>query len=130
MKRLAEDSKSERVQEWAWKNFNSLDMFHPLGHEGLLKRFLSITGKPQSGTVYSVRAATRTHGPAMRFVANPADWDDSILLITSGESGQPGSNHYADQFSFWYEGKPILAPFSDAAEAKAAKHTLRLKPGS
>jgi len=130
VKRLAEDSKSERVQEWAWKNFNSLDMFHPLGHEGLLKRFLSITGKPQSGTVYSVRAATRTHGPAMRFVANPADWDDSILLITSGESGQPGSNHYADQFSFWYEGKPILAPFSDAAEAKAAKHTLRLKPGS
>ena len=67
VKRLAEDSKSERVEDWAWKNFNSLDMFHPLGHEGLLKRFLSITGKPQSGTVYSVRAATRTHGPAMRW---------------------------------------------------------------
>ncbi|HEY6947126.1 MAG TPA: penicillin acylase family protein [Candidatus Acidoferrum sp.] len=128
--RLAEDSKSERVQDWAWKNFNSLDMFHPLGHEGLLKTFLSVTGKPQSGTVYSLRAATKTHGPAMRFVANPANWDESILLITSGESGQPGSSHYSDQFSYWYEGKPILAPFSDAAEAKAKKHTLTLKPGS
>jgi len=66
----------------------------------------------------------------MRFVGNPANWDDSIELIPSGESGQPGSSHYADQFSYWYEGKPILASFSEAAEAKAKKHTLTLKPGS
>jgi len=130
VKRLAEDSKSERVEDWAWKNFNSLDMFHPLGHGGVLKKALSIAGKPQLGTVYSVRSATKTHGPAMRFVANPANWDESILLITSGESGQPGSRHYSDQFSYWYEGRPILAPFSDAAEVKATKHTLTLKPGS
>src|SRR5437899_6278637 len=130
VKRLAEDSKSERVEDWAWKHFNSLDMFHPLGHASILKTFLSITGKPQSGTIYSVRAASKTHGPAMRFVANPANWDESILLIPSGESGQLGSRHYADQFSYWYEGKPILARFSAAAEAKAKKHTLILEPGS
>ncbi len=127
---LATQSKSERVEDWAWKRFNSLDMFHPIGREGLLKRFLSITDKPQSGTVYSVRAATKTHGPAMRFVGNPGNWDESILLIPAGQSGQPGSSHYSDQFSYWYEGKPILAPFSDAAEAKTRKHTLTLKPGS
>lgn len=130
VKKLAETSKSERVDDWAWKRFNALDMFHPLGHNGLLKTFLSITDKPQSGTIYSVRAASKTHGPAMRFVANPANWDESILLVPSGESGQPGSSHYSDQFSYWYEGKPILAPFSDAAEAKAKRHTLTLKPGS
>jgi len=130
VKRLADDSKSERVEDWAWKKFNSLDMFHPLGREGLLKTFLSITAKPQSGTIYSIRAASNTHGPAMRFLANPANWDESILLITSGESGQPGSSHYSDQFSYWYEGKPIFAPFSDGAEAKVKKHTLTLKPGS
>ena len=128
--RLAEQSKSERVEDWAWKRFNSLDMFHPIGHEGLLKRFLSITDKPQSGTQYSVRAAMKTHGPAMRFVGNPGNWDESILLITAGQSGQLGSSHYSDQFSYWYEGKPIFAPFSDAAEAKTRKHTLTLKPGS
>jgi len=127
--KLAEQSKSERVEDWAWKRFNSLDMFHPIGHEGLLKRFLSVTDKPQSGTQYSVRAAMKTHGPAMRFVGNPGNWDESILLLPAGQSGQPGSSHYSDQFSFWYEGKPIFAPFSDAAEAKARKHTLTLKPG-
>jgi penicillin amidase len=128
--RLAEQSKSQRMEDWAWKNFNSLNMLHAIGREGFLKSFLSITDKPQSGTVYSVRAATRTHGPAMRFVANPANWDESILLIPAGQSGQPGSSHYSDQFSYWYEGKPIFAPFSDAAEANARKHTLTLKPGS
>lgn len=130
VKKLAEQSKSERVKDWAWEEFNSLDMFHPIGHEGVLKTFLSITDKPQSGTLYSVRAAMKTHGPAMRFVANPANWDESILLVPAGQSGQPGSRHYSDQFSYWYEGKPIFAPFSDAAEARATKHTLTLKPGS
>ncbi len=128
--KLAEQSKSNRAEDWSWNRFNSLDMFHPLGREGLLKGFLSITGKRQSGTQYSVRAAMKTHGPAMRFVANPANWDESILLVPAGQSGQPGSSHYSDQFSYWYEGKPIFAPFSDAAEAKARKHVLTLKPGS
>jgi len=128
--KLAEQSKSDRLEDWAWKRFNSLDMFHPIGREGMLKRFLSITDKPQSGTIYSVRAASKTHGPAMRFVGNPGNWDESILLIPAGQSGQPGSSHYSDQFSYWYEGKPIFAPFSDAAEASARKHSLTLKPGS
>ena len=70
------------------------------------------------------------HGPAMRMVANLGDWDQSLMVIPGGESGQLGSSHYSDQFSFWYEGKPIFAPFSDAAETRAKKHTLTLKPGS
>jgi penicillin amidase len=128
VEQLAKQSGNEKTEDWAWKRFNSLDMFHPLGRAGVLKWFLSITDKPQSGTTYSVRAPTKTHGPAMRFVANPGDWDNSILLIPAGQSGQPGSSHYSDQFSYWYEGKPIFAPFSDAAEARARKHTLTLEP--
>jgi penicillin amidase len=126
--KLAEQSKSENPQDWAWKKFNSLDMLHPIGQSGILKSLFSITDKPQAGTGYSVRAATKRHGPSERFVANPANWDDSILLITTGESGQLGSSHYSDQFSFWYEGKPIVPPFSDGAEKAARKHTLTLKP--
>jgi penicillin amidase len=127
VEKLAEESKSARIEDWQWKNFNALDMLHPIGRDGILKKWLSISGKPQSGTNYSVRAATPRHGPAMRFVANTADWDQSILLIPAGQSGQPGSSHYADQFDYWYEGRPIYAPFSDAAELKDRKHVLTLK---
>jgi penicillin amidase len=116
------------VEDWPWKRFDSLDMLHPIGQTGLLKRLLGITGKAQSGTMYSVRAATRHHGPSMRFVADLSDWDDSILLLPAGQSGQPGSSHYSDQFSYWYEGKEILAPFTDAAELATRRHLLTLQP--
>ena len=128
--KLAAQTKSQRPRDWPWKRFNSLQMLHPMGQTGILKLLFSISDKPQSGTSYSVRAASKSHGPSERFVANPANWDDSILLITSGESGQVGSSHYTDQFPFWYEGKPIVLPFSDAAEKSTRKHTLTLKPGS
>ena len=127
---LAELSNKSRIEDWPWKQFDSLDMVHPLGRTGLLRNFLSITNKPQSGTAYSPRAATKHHGPAMRFVANLANWDESIMLIPGGQSGQPGSTHYSDQFSSWYEGRPIYQPFSDAAETSSRKHTLVLKPSS
>ncbi|HKV24007.1 MAG TPA: penicillin acylase family protein [Candidatus Acidoferrum sp.] len=125
---LVEQTKSKRISGWKWEYLDSLDMLHPLGRQGILKWFLSISGKPQSGTAYSVRAATTHHGPSMRFIANTADWDASILLIPAGESGQLGSGHYTDQFSYWYEGRPIQLAYSDAAEANARQHTLTLKP--
>ncbi|HEY4817958.1 MAG TPA: penicillin acylase family protein [Candidatus Acidoferrum sp.] len=126
--RLAQLSNKSRIDDWAWKQFDSLDMVHPLGRTGFLKTFLSITDKPQSGTAYSPRAATKHHGPAMRFVANVGNWDESIMLIAGGQSGQPGSAHYTDQFPYWYEGRPIYQQFSDVAEASSRKHTLKLKP--
>ena len=117
------------------KNFNSLDMLHPIGREGFLKHLLSITGKPQSGTGYSVRAATKRHGPSMRFVANPANWDESILLIPAGESGQVGSSHYTDQFSYWYRGQTDLFSVqrrgrSKSAQAHADAETMIVIPGN
>jgi len=128
--KLAHDSGSDEAADWTWKRFNSLDMLHPIGREGVLKKLLSISDKPQSGTLYSVRAATKHHGPSMRLVANTANWDNSLMIIPAGQSGQPGSSHYSDQFSSWFDGKPILAPFSAAAEAGAKRHTLTLKPAN
>jgi len=125
---LAEQTKSEHINAWQWKYLNPLDMLHPIGREGVLKSLLSIANKPQSGTRYSIRAAMNRHGPSMRFIANLANWDDSILVLPAGQSGQIGSTHYSDQFSYWYEGKPITAPYTDAAESKVRKHTLTLAP--
>lgn len=128
VKRLEERTKRADPDDWEWKRFNYLDMLHPIARDGILKKLLSITNQPQSGTEWSPRAASRHHGPSERFVADLANWDNSIMLITGGESGQPGSEHYRDQFSYWFEGKPIYGPFSDAAEAKVKKHMLTLKP--
>jgi penicillin G amidase len=130
VKELTSRTGSARIEDWQWKRFDSLDMLHPLGQEGFLKTLLSISNKPQSGTVFSPWAATPHHGPAMRFVADLANWDDSIMLIPAGQSGQLGSSHYTDQFPYWYKGKSITEPFSEAAETKIRKHTLKLEPAN
>jgi len=128
VRQLELETKTPNPEDWPWKRFNYLNMLHPLGRQGFLKKVLSISDQPQSGTRWSPRAASRHDGPAMRFVANTANWDQSIMLIPAGQSGQPGSEHYTDQFSYWFEGKAIYGPFSDAAEAKVRKHTLTLQP--
>jgi penicillin amidase len=130
VERLEEQTGSGNPEDWAWKQFNALEMLHPIGREGILRKLLSKTGEPQAGTMNSPRASSHHHGPAMRFVANLGDWDHSILVIPTGQSGQPGSEHYMDQFAYWFNGKPIYAPFSDAAEAKVKKHTLTLQPAN
>ena len=127
---LEAETRDPDSDDWTWKRFNYLDMLHPIGRDRILRKLLSLTDEPQSGTVFSPRAASRHHGPSERFVANLADWDRSIILISAGQSGQPGSEHYTDQFPYWFDGKAIYGPFTDAAEAKTKKHTLVLKPSN
>jgi penicillin G amidase len=126
--KLADQTKSQRPEDWGWSKFNALQSLHPIGQEGVLKFIFSLPDRAQPGTGYSIRAAHPRMGPSERFVANPADWDKTIQLISTGESGQVGSSHYSDQFSYWFEGKAIWSPFTDAAEKAATKHTLVLKP--
>jgi penicillin G amidase len=130
VKDLEEETKTSDPEDWTWKRSNYLDMLHPIGRDGILKKLLSLAGEPQSGTLFSPRAASRHHGPSERFVANLGDWDQSILLLPAGQSGQPGSEHYSDQFSYWLDGKAIYEPFGDEAEAKVKKHLLKLQPAN
>jgi penicillin G amidase len=113
---------------WTLGALNALTIYHPLGRISILRDLFSIGPLPQSGDVFTVKAMTRTHGPSMRFVADLSNWDNSLLEITTGESGQFLSSHNKDQFSEWYAGRPIVSHFSDAAEQSARVHTLLLTP--
>src|SRR5271155_2260658 len=113
---------------WNWGRLHPLDMVHPLGRAGLLHRILSIGPYAQGGTIDTVRAMGVGHGPAMRFVADLADFDGSLMEIPTGESGQYGSPYYRDQFAEWFAGRGIPAAFSIAAEDAARAHRLTLLP--
>lgn len=125
---LAAETHNSDPSAWTLGARNALAIYHPLGRAGILRRLFSIGPLPQSGDVFTVKAMTHTHGPSMRFVADLSDWDHSLLEITAGESGQFLSRNYKDEFSEWYAGRPIAAPFSEAAEESARVHTLLLNP--
>ena len=121
-------TRSKELSAWQIGKLNMLTMDHPLGQTGILHRILSIGPLVQSGSAYAPKAMTHTHGPAMRFVADLANWDRSLMEINSGESGEIGSRHYRDQFTEWFAGRGIAAPFSDAAEERASVDRLTLVP--
>ena len=113
---------------WNWGRLHPLDMVHPLGRAGWLHRMLSIGPYAQGGTIDTVRAMGVGHGPAMRFVADLANFDGSLMEIPAGESGQYGSPYYRDQFAEWFAGRGIPAAFSIAAEDGSRAHRLTLLP--
>jgi penicillin amidase len=125
---LEKRSGSSDEASWTWGRLHPLDMVHPLGREGPLHGVLSIGPYPQSGTVDTVRAMGVGHGPAMRFVADLSNFDQSLMEVPTGESGQYASPYYRDQFPEWFAGRGIVAPFSDAAETRVRMHSLMLLP--
>ena len=107
-----------------------LQMLHPFGRSGFLARHLSISGVPQNGTGYSVKQTGRTFGPAMRFVADLSNWDQSLMNIPMGQSGQYLSRHYRDQFEIWFDGDGLASSFSGEAQQKVRRHSLTLVPSN
>ncbi|HKN59965.1 MAG TPA: penicillin acylase family protein, partial [Candidatus Acidoferrales bacterium] len=127
---LEKVARSSDVAAWSWGNLHVLDMVHPLGRTRLLHRLLSIGPFPSNGTVDTVRAMGVGHGPAMRLVADLSNFDNSLMEITTGESGEYASPYYRDQFPEWFAGRGIAAPFTDSAEDAARAHRLLLLPAA
>jgi penicillin amidase len=113
---------------WNWGRLHALDMAHPLGRAGLLHGLLSIGPYEQGGTIDTVRAMGVGHGPAMRFVADLSNFDQSLMVIPTGESGQYASPYYRDQFAEWFAGRGIPVPYTIAAEDGARAHRLTILP--
>ena len=66
--------------------------------------------------------------PAMRFVADVGNWDDTILVLPVGQSGRPWSRHYSNQISSWLSVEAVRFPFSREAVEAAAAVRIELLP--
>jgi acyl-homoserine lactone acylase PvdQ len=60
----------------------------------------------------------------MRLVVDLADLDRTTLNLTTGQSGQHSSPHYADQVQDWVNVTPHAFPFSENAVAADAADVL------
>jgi penicillin amidase len=81
-----------------------------------------------SGAYYADKPYAMTLGPAYRIIADPADWDASLSIIPSGQSGQPFNPHYDDQIQQWLAVEYHTLPFSLEAIESAAVNVLKLNP--
>src|SRR5947208_17178040 len=68
------------------------------------------------------------HGATYRHLFDLADWDRALATSAPGQSGQPGSPHYADLAPLWAKGEYFPLAYSRAKVEAVTQHRLRLGP--
>ena len=116
---------SKDLAAWKWGKFHPVEIQHPiLGRIPLLRRWSGPGTLPQSGSSYTVKAVSRSHGPSERLTVDLSDLDQSTLNLVTGEAGNFLSPYYMDQWKAWYEGYTFTLPYSEKAVAGTKRHEL------
>jgi penicillin amidase len=117
------------LNKWTYGSWHVVDIEHPLSQFLPLIGRMAGTGKqPLSGDTVTVKQVGESFGPSQRFTMDWSNIDGSTENISLGESGNPYSPYYRDQWSDYYNGRTFALPFTPAAVNANTQHTLRLLP--
>ncbi|HSK72469.1 MAG TPA: penicillin acylase family protein, partial [Pyrinomonadaceae bacterium] len=114
--------------KWTWGEAYKARFAHPLVVAPLIGLQFNVPVLPVKGSGGSGASPNVGAGVSMRLLAQPPDWDLTRQVITTGQSGNPKSPHWADQLENWYNGNTPVFPFSKSAVEKATKETTVLSP--
>jgi len=115
------------LSTWKYGEQYPVEINHPLfGAIPILKSMTGPGVRPQSGGGYTVKQVGRRFGPSERMTVDFSSLDNSHFNIVVGESGQPFSPYFMDQWDAWYNDTTFTMPFSEAAVKKAGGHVLKL----
>ena len=117
------------VAHWAYGRWHVVDIEHPFAaFLPLIARVAGTGPQPQSGDGTTVKQVGRDFGPSQRFTMDWSNIDGSTENIVLGESSNPLSPYFRDQWNDWYNGTTLALPFTPAAVAAQTTHTLHLLP--
>src|SRR5262249_12771703 len=129
MKKLQGDDPAK----WSWGKLHVLRLRH-----GLDQRLPAALVDPpvveRPGDGFPVTATRgpasfeQTAGASYREVMDLGNWDHSVAINTPGQSGQPGSKHYADLQALWNDGRYFPLSYSRSAVNAATTDVLELTP--
>ena len=112
--------------KWVWGSVFRARFMHPLAAAPLIGGQFLVEPKGVAGS-----GQTPNVGPyvSMRHISSPGNWDATRFVIPLGQSGDPKSPHFRDQFDLWNSGTPAVFPFSKAAVESAVKTLTTFQPG-
>jgi penicillin amidase len=117
------------VTLWRYGKWHVVDIEHPLADFlPLISRMAGTGPQPLSGDTTTVKQVGRDFGPSQRFTMDWSNIDGSTENIALGESSDPYSPYFRDQWQDYYGGTTFALPFSAQAVAAETSHTLRLLP--
>jgi penicillin amidase len=96
-----------KPSEWKWGSAHSITLAHPMSGVKILNKVFKLNRGPYpvGGSFHTVGPYTNplnnfsgvNHGASERHIFDVGDWDRSLTVIPTGESGIPSSRHYCDQ---------------------------------
>ena len=125
---------------WKWGNLHTARfMSNPLCASGigLIESLVNRGPVPDGGTTDAINAMRWTFDkgnfqvrsiPSMRMIVDLSDFNNSISINATGQSGNPGSQWYGDMIDMWRTVKYHPMPWSRQQVEAAAKHRLTLEP--
>jgi penicillin G amidase len=113
--------------KWTWSAAWKSSLNHPMASVPFIGAQFATPNVPIEGSGQTPNVGSYV---SMRHIASPGNWDATRHVIPLGESGDPRSPHYKDQFELWRTGAPAIFPFSKEAVDKAAKEVWILEPGN
>jgi penicillin amidase len=119
------------LNAWHMGQAFPLDIEHPvISRSGLAKLLVprpTGTGEQaQSGDLTCVKQVGHAFGPSERLTVDMSDPNRTTLNIVLGQSGNPASPWFMDQFQDWLHGRTYPMPFS--GNSWQSSHTLTLLP--
>jgi len=111
--------------KWVWGAVNESRFGHPLAAAPLIGGQFATPRVPLPGSGQTPNVAS---GVSMRHISSPGNWDATRIVIPLGQSGDPKSLYFKDQFDAWRTGTPMTLPFSKGSVQLAAKSLVVLVP--
>ncbi|MBS0419893.1 MAG: penicillin acylase family protein [Proteobacteria bacterium] len=121
--------------KWSWGALHQVHFRHALDATPAGAALFDLGPLPRSGdgdVVQATSTATdsfeQVAGASYREIFDLNNWDDSLAINAAGQSGQPGSPHYADLVSMWHDGQYFQLAYTKAAVDRVTTDILELKP--
>jgi len=123
---------------WPWGHLRPLILTHSvLGKHWLLKSIFNSRSIPGGGDNFTIQQASVTilnptrpvsNLPNLRTVYDTSDWANSRFVLAGGQSGNPCSPHFTDQFELWQKGEAVPIAHTPAEVLRDTRDALRLLP--
>lgn len=124
-------------RKWAWGKVHQVEFEHLLGRGRLLRAIFNRGQYPIAGDEHTVWMTAYdlelpfglvTTTATYRQVIDVGEWDRSTAILSTGQSGQPGSPYYANHIEMWREGDQHPMLWSRQSVEQEAVAVLQLRP--
>jgi len=122
---------------WGWGGLRPVVFPHPMGQRKALAPIFNLGPVPCGGDNDTIAQASimpleplepTENVPSLRVVMDVGTWGNSRFVLPGGQSGNPLSPHYADQFPLWQRGDGVPMAWSVEDVRQATTQTLILHP--